>query len=314
LSKLTYGVIDSGNIGIYLAACASKYNLDVHMYSGDTAISELTVVSPLGDFTENSVKSYDSPLELPCCDVLFLNVNTLFELQLSPSTLKEVISPKGILVLFQKGVNEYPEFSLHPELIVLGGLVWLKPSKVGDDTVKHDFGSLIELGSYYHQQIQNEKILSDAAALVINSFSGSRIDFSFTADFSVKSWTRLALNLPYFMLSTLGNKYSQEVFSGDSRDDAFKIRGEVAQLAKKESVEINHIFIREMDKKLLCSPPSYPGLKQDFDSGSELCLNDIFGRLLDLATDGISVPAITSCYDRLIEMENRRRRTKSSES
>jgi ketopantoate reductase len=306
----TYGVIDSGNIGIYVAACAAHHDLDVHFFGGDETPSTLNVLSPLGDFSENKLAVCSKITDLPCCDVLFLNVNSLFERNYSAKVIEPLIQKNGILVLFQKGASQYLEFNLHSGLTVLGGLVWLKPSKISSNTVKHDFGSLIELGPYYSlEDVLSGKKQKKLEDYLLNPFLNSRINFSYVDNFSDKSWTRLAFNLPYFVFSVLENKFSQKVFLDKrSAKKARKLRQEVSLLAIQENVTLDENFIHEMDAKLLEAPDSYPGLKQDFDHGNELFLNDLFGMLLDVRDKySLKVEGITSSYKKLIELEKHRK-------
>ena len=179
--NIKYGIIDTGNIGPYIGACAIERGLDMHMFLGESLITEINVCSSEGDFVVSNPKIYVDIKAMPRCDVCFVNINTLLEMKVSMMELKNILSSNGILVLFQKGVNVYEVMDFYPEITVIGGLSWLKPSKTSSNTVQHDFGKLIEVG-FYNVNFNNEDLMKIKLNL-IKPFENSRIQFSFIENY-----------------------------------------------------------------------------------------------------------------------------------
>lgn len=306
---IKYGVIDTGNIGMYVGACAAHYGLETHLFLGAASISKLQIYSPLGDFLIDRPTVYTDIGQMPRCDILFLNINTLLELEVPLHQVSNYVNEGGVLVLFQKGVGQYLEFKQLSNVTILGGLGWLKPTKINENTLKHDFGDLIELGPYYFSEsIEKKEIFSKMDAFIVKPFSGSRLLFKFREDFFDQLWTRYVFNLPYFILSTLYDKYSQEIgedpFLAQQIGD---IRNELLMASQCAYAKVDMQTIMQMDLKLNQSPLSHPGLKQDFDSEKPLHLSDIFQEILTLSqVNCISVPLVQVSHQALSEMEKKR--------
>ncbi|MCD6048480.1 MAG: ketopantoate reductase [Gammaproteobacteria bacterium] len=304
---MKYGIIDDGNIGIYLTACLSAQQLDVHFYGGYSAITMIQVTSPLGDFSAEKFSNYQNLNEFPLCDVLFLNINTLLD-HFMLDQINRFVTSNGILVLFQKGVTFYEAILQQlPKCTILGALCWLKPTKTSPSTVKHDFGDTINLGVYNPKvNIINSDAQYQLETLLISPFSKSRIKFIHTDNFFHQLWTRYAFNMPYFILSVLYNKFSQEIFHDETLwQRAKEIRQEINQVACAHQIPIQQEQIEKMDLTLAAAPPSYPGLKLDYDNQLPLHLSDIFDGFLFMASSGrINIDQMQEAYKKLLSLED----------
>lgn len=297
-----YAVIDTGNIGAYITAVLADSGACVSAFLGEVAPRGLRIQSCYGDFSTTRFDAVSQVGDLPISDVVFLNVNTWVHFGLSKKVISHVLKSGAILILFQKGVNDYRVFSeWFPQVHILGGLCWLKPTRVSCGRIKHDFGHLIQIGDYLSSNAHPPNYVKQMLTAV--DFS-ERLGFEWIFHFWPCLWTRYVFNLPLFLLSVLENETSKALLENPgSLGIVNQLRREIIAVALAENISVDNAFISIMDQSILKGPASYPGLKQDYDAGRPLDLDDLLGGFFAKAQAlQVSVSRVREVYDRLLQL------------
>jgi len=281
--KLKYAVIGTGACGGVLGCRLLGAGCDVyflarseyaHLQSNGMEILDGTLSA--SKFPHVSV--YKSIGKMPKCDVILLAVKGYDNPTVSPQ-LRNILKPESIIVIFQNGLGIEKELArLYPDIRQILTVSWLKVTRLAPGSYRHDFGVLVQGIGYLGR---DDVYCSEPTSLeerVIEDFARAGLRLQFDTNFFSKQWTKLALNIPLFILTIKYNISSDQALTNEEYNSELALlRAEIQRIAMAYSISIDAELITQVDEQLRESEShTYPSMKVDYDNKKELELETIF--------------------------------------
>src|SRR3990167_6153585 len=152
----------------------------------------------------------------------------------------------------------------------------IKVSKLSSGSYKHEFGDLIYAMSYCGREDVYSCAPSSLEAMVVEGFVNAGLKLQFDKDFFQRQWTKLIVNIPYFILTIKYDVSSDQIYR-HHYEELNLLRAEIRQIAGVCSIAIDDEFIEDIDQQLgKAERPTYPSMKIDYDYGRKLEVESIF--------------------------------------
>lgn len=283
MTKLKYGVIGSGAIGGYYGAKLAKAGKDVHFlfHSDYKYVKEngLKIDSIGGNFSINPIKAYNSTLDMPKCDIVFVCLKSTNN-NLLKSLLPPLLSENTIVILIQNGLGLEADLQKEfPNLQIAGAMAFICSAKVGDGHISHMDQGSINIGSF---SCKDNLILD----VVKSDFTEAEVECNIV-DLEIARWRKLIWNIPFNGMAVVLNTTTDKLLKNiNTRKLIHTLMLEVIRGAnaigkgKFEIKESNADKMIEMTEKLV---PYAPSMKLDFDNKRELELEYIYNRPIEAA-------------------------------
>gem|GEM_PF-4155181 len=243
----------NGKHEVHLLARSNYAALKEH---GITLIeAETHQVYHIGNF-----EIHASNTNIPVCDIIFIAVRTNQLVEVA-SELSTIVHKNTKIILLQNGFNFEEEFSakMGQGTLIYSGTCWIKATKLGETQFRHDFGNNIKLGRYNSTETIDYEIkeLIDNIGLTADMVS----------DIKAVQLTKLALNIPFFLLATLtGCSVSEILSDSDLNQKREKLRNEIIQAAIMIKSSVDIAYVNEVLlslKKMEVVPPESRALFAD---------------------------------------------------
>ncbi len=270
----------------------------------------------LANIKSSQVSVQESITEMPKCDVILLTVKGYDNASILPN-LGAVLKPESIIIIFQNGLGIEKELArLYPNIRQIVTVSWIKATRLSPGIYRHDFGTLVDAIAYLGSSDTYSSEPDSLEKQVIVDFAKAGLNLQFSRDFFNKQWTKLALNIPLFIITIKCNISSKTALSDNVHSTKIAaLRGEIEQVARAYSIEIDTTFIAQVDQQLKDSEShTYPSMKVDFDSKKKLELETIFLPVIQMAgKKGVEILELVSEYEqvKVLAAENDSSRTLS---
>lgn len=238
-------ILGIGAIGCYIAASLAPID-DLELYllarSNYAALKNNGIVLTEENGAEISVKNFcieNSMNKLPKSDIIFICVQS----GQTGGLLKDLSAlchEHTIVITLQNGLDfESDIVQSVPNNTVYSGTCWIKVSKLSENHVLHDFGNLLKLGPV-------SKKAEDTATLV-DFFKKTNLKLELTDNVTSVQLTKLALNVPFFVLMAQEGKTIAEILIDQSLDEKrMALQQEIITASKAIHAPIDEPFINEI--------------------------------------------------------------------
>jgi 2-dehydropantoate 2-reductase len=317
-ARRSYAIIGTGAIGGFYGACLQRAGYEVHfLLNRDfNHVSQhgLIIESPDGDFTLPSVLAYNSPQEMPLCDVVIVALKTTNN-YLLPQILPQVLRDDGVVLVLQNGwgmEEEIAQTVASDRLI--GGICFTFNYKVKAGHLRHlDYG-LITLADYAPNYAATG--ISPKLCQLAADFSSAGVMIQLHEDLFLARWQKLICNIPFNGLSVVLNSTIKELITDVYvRTTIEELMAEIVVAAAAYNRHIPELFIQKRLKQTATMKDYQTSMKLDFEQGRSLEVEAIFGNPLRKAWQaGVQMPQVSMLYRQLkfFDAQNRLAITKSS--
>jgi 2-dehydropantoate 2-reductase len=299
-------ILGMGAIGSYVSAKLSLLK-DVELFllarSNFEEISADGIVLTEAEFSEKEPVIYNQfsvmrrMEEMPKCDVVIICVKS----SQTSSILEniETLCHTGTeIITLQNGLNFEDEIahSVPADNAVYSGTCWIKASVLSKNHVRHDFGTLIKLGQYSGKtsDISNIVTLFQTAGLVIE----------LTDNICAVQLTKLALNVPFFVLSAMTGKSVAEILFDPIVDKKRStLQSEIIQVSASIGSPVDEPFIEKIIVDLRAMQPVPPASRKGVMSRMKAELPQSSGALLRFFKNrGIALPQLNEAYNATLKL------------
>ena len=267
----------------------------------------LKVESPLGNVNLTEINAYNDPKKMPPCDLVVVALKTTSNSALR-TILPAVVKDDSVVLTLQNGLGCDDEIA---QIIgsenVLGGLCFLCSNKVAPGHIRHiDFG-LVTLGEYQRdgQPGGNTPRLEK----IVNLFRSARIPVKPIDDLHLARWKKLVWNIPFNGLSVVLNQLTDELMANhQTRALCLTLMQEVAEASAACARPIEPAFIDKMMSDTMKMKPYAPSMKLDFERGTPMELEAIYGNPIRAAkANGVAMPETMKLYRKLQSLQPNRK-------
>lgn len=296
-------VIGTGALGGFFGAKLCKAGFDVHflLRSDYDHVKKhgIKVKSRSGNIILDKVNCYNNPEDMPRGDLILIATKAF-----SNNELKHIVSPvlkdSGNVVLLQNGLGgeDYlADFIEHTH--IFGGLCILAASKDGPGLINHhDFGS-VTLGQYNPDGLPRE--ISKDLEQIVEVFEKAGIQATADTDLMLARWKKLAWNIPFCGLSVVLDADTKQIISNPN---SLFLAGEIIKDVAKSAAACGKVISPEFQQKMIDitidMSPYFPSMKQDYDAGKPMEIEEIFGNPLRMAQkSGYEAKCISMIYNEL---------------
>lgn len=298
-----FSIVGTGAVGGYYGGLLQRTGFDVHfLMRGDcdhVRKNGLVIESPNGNFDLPLVRAYDDPRDMPRCDVVVVALKTTANHALA-DILPHLVKDKGIVLTLQNGLGSEEEIS---EIVgadkVVGGLCFLCSNKVAPGHIHHlDYG-LITIGEY-RRDGQPGGTTPRLEKLAVHLKSAG-ISVGMVEDLALARWRKLVWNIPFNGLSVVRNELTNQLVKNPgTRALCERLMHEVAAAAKACARPIEPAFLEKMMADTEKMKPYAPSMKLDFDRGSQMEVESIYGHPVRAAKmAGVAMPETEKLYQQL---------------
>jgi 2-dehydropantoate 2-reductase len=315
-----YAILGTGALGGFYGARLQQAGAEVHylVHSDYEQIKThgLIVDSPDGNFTLPQVHVYQTPTDLPPCDVAIVALKTT-QNHLLPKLLPPALKPNGVALVLQNGLGIEAEAA---ELVgsdrVMGGLCFLCSNKVAPGHIRHVDYKQMTLGDFAagYQPCGITERLQQVAA----DFEQAGIPIELAEDLFISRWKKLIWNVPFNGLSVVLNATTDQMMADEfTRSLSEQLMQEVAAGAAatvrltdpNSDRAVPPQFIQTMLDYTTQMKPYRTSMKIDYDERRPLEVEAIFGNPLRMAKQaGLALPRVEVLYQQLkfLDAQNRR--------
>ena len=298
-----FSIVGTGAVGGYYGGLLQRAGFDVHFLMrgdcGHVRKNGLVIESPNGNFDLPFVRAYDDPRDMPRCDVVVVALKTTANHALA-DILPHLVKNDGIVLTLQNGIGSEEEIA---EIVgtdkVMGRLCFLCSNKVSPGHIHHlDYG-LITIGEY-RKDGQPGGITPRLEKLATHlRFAG--ISVGMVEDLALARWRKLVWNIPFNGLSVVRNELTNQLVRNPrTRALCERLMHEVATAAKACARPIEPAFLEKMMADTEKMKPYAPSMKLDFDRGSQMEVESIYGHPVRAARmAGVAMPETEKLYQQL---------------
>jgi 2-dehydropantoate 2-reductase len=305
-NKNNFSIVGTGAVGGYYGGLLQQAGFDVHFLLNrdfeHVQTNGLRIDSDGETLLLPSVQAYSNARDMPRCDVVLVTLKTT-----SNPILKEIlphlVKEDGVVLTLQNGLGIEEEIAgiVGPDR-VLGGLCFLCSNKVGPGHIHHlDYG-LITLGEY--RADGNAGGITPRIKRIAEQMETAGISIRTVEDLALARWKKLVWNIPFNGLSVVRNELTDQLIKNpESRKLCETLMQETAAAANACCRPIEPEFLEKMMSDTEKMQPYAPSMKLDFDRGSPMEIEAIYGNpLRDAEAAGIDMPETRKLYEQLLAL------------
>ena len=289
---LRYAIIGTGAIGTVIGLALLEAGHDVlFVAKSNFAMIESDGLSVIrqsdGRTVTHSVEVYDDIRKIPPCDVLVILTKATTNEHLTPH-LASVLKQDGCVLVLQNGIDYESAISgkIDSEKI-LGGVCYIKASKVSDAVVNHSGQTTVAIAPFLHKpgdEVTQARIHLNQIAI---DFQASGLNVTVSNDLNTIRWEKLIINIPFNGLSVCLGASNHELFANEMNYVRMKtVMLEVIEAAQACGAKISkEEFFHKLEKireKFLHDPDGCTSMKEDYDHGRPMELKAIFENAITL--------------------------------
>jgi 2-dehydropantoate 2-reductase len=301
-----FAIVGTGAVGGYYGGLLQRAGFDVHfLMRGDCSHvrqNGLVVESPNGNFELPHVHAYDDPRDMPRCNVVAVALKTTANHALA-GILPHLVKKDGMVLTLQNGLGSEDEIAgIVGEEGVVGGLCFLCSNKLVPGHIRHlDYG-LITIGEY--RKTGQPGGISPRLEQLASDLSTATIPVKAIEDLTLARWKKLVWNIPFNGLSVLLNELTNQlVRNPETRALCKMLMHEVAAAAAACARPIESAFIEKMMVDTEKMKPYATSMKLDFDRGSRMEIESIYGNPIRAAKAvGMAMPETEKIYQKLCSL------------
>lgn len=257
-------IIGGGQIGCYIAtqfAIKTKHEIFLLARSTYPAIKKngitVTDVEANTTYHTDRIMVCNDIDQLPQANLIILATKTSQNSALLSNLARLCLSGAPVVTL-QNGLDFEEEIAhsvQHHSLY--SGTCWIKVTTKEPSHIRHEFGKNIKLGCYSSEKLEVAIQPRDKVIKIIFEKAGLVIDL--VTNIKSVQLTKLALNIPFFILSAVYGNSISEILSNPSIDaQRKKLQAEIVHASSLLGSPVDIVFIEGMVTKLRKMPVTVP--------------------------------------------------------
>lgn len=275
-------ILGAGSIGCYVAAKFAKntaHELFLLARSTYTAIQQqgITVddVPSNASYHADRLTVFNDIKLIPPCDLIILTAKTSQNHEIL-SGVNHLFHSETQFITLQNGLDFEPEIlGVIGEKLIYSGTCWIKVTSIKPGHIRHDFGENIKVGPFSLTGKGNPQEIK-------NIFDEAGFDFDLAPNVLSVQLTKLALNVPFFVLvATTGNSPTEILANTTLDEKRIQLTNEIISSANACNVSIDVDFINQMVANLRKMPLSAPTDRQALSASMAKELPSSAGALIE---------------------------------
>ncbi|MCD6048479.1 MAG: 2-dehydropantoate 2-reductase [Gammaproteobacteria bacterium] len=297
-------ILGIGAIGSYVAAMFSKNTQhEVHLLAKSNFSllkSDGIIVEDIpegGTWKAHRFEVHQNIEEIPLCDIVILTVKVSQNVELLPYIYKLCHAETKIISL-QNGLNFEAEIqSALPQHALYSGTCWIKVSRLSSsNAIRHDFGKNIKLGRY----LLDERTvpLEEQDVLIKHLFESAQLECDLVDNIKSVQLTKLALNIPFFVLMAREGKTVAEILVDAATDqERQQLQQEIVEAAAKLGSPVDERYISQVIQNLRKMPVTVPASRENLSENMKKDLPFHVEPLISLmGASDIKMPMLEELY------------------
>ena len=290
-AKMRYGIIGVGAIGGYYGCKLAYSGQEVHFlsHSDYQFVKErgMQVDSCDGSFHLDHVNVYQTPEDMPQCDVVIVGLKTTNNHLLS-ELLPPLLHEHTVVVLIQNGIGvEADVQKMFPDVQLIAGLAFICSAKTEPGRVNHQCYGSINLGNY---SCKDERLFS----AILNDFTNAGIQAG-SVPYEEARWKKAVWNMPFNGMTVALNTRTDLLLKQPATRQLIRdLMMEVIEAAHHLGVTgLDEAFADKMIQMTDEMTPYSPSMKLDFDFHRPMEIYYLYTRPIQIAREaGFSMPKL----------------------
>jgi 2-dehydropantoate 2-reductase len=290
-AKMRYGIIGVGAIGGFYGSKLAYSGQDVHFlsHSDYQFVKErgMQVDSCDGSFHLDHVNVYQTPEDMPQCDVVIVGLKTTNNHLLS-ELLPPLLHERTVVVLIQNGIGvEADVQQMFPDVQLIAGLAFICSAKTEPGRVNHQCYGSINLGNY---SCKDERLFS----AILNDFTNAGIQAG-SVPYEEARWKKAVWNMPFNGMTVALNTRTDLLLKQPATRQLIRdLMMEVIEAAHHLGVTgLDEAFADKMIQMTDEMTPYSPSMKLDFDFHRPMEIYYLYTRPIQIAREaGFSMPKL----------------------
>ena len=290
-AKMRYGIIGVGAIGGYYGCKLAYSGQEVHFlsHSDYEFVKErgMQVDSCDGSFHLDHVNVYQTPEDMPQCDVVIVGLKTTNNHLLS-ELLPPLLHERTVVVLIQNGIGvEADVQKMFPDVQLIAGLAFICSAKTEPGRVNHQCYGSINLGNY---SCKDERLFS----AILNDFTNAGIQAG-SVPYEEARWKKAVWNMPFNGMTVALNTRTDLLLKQPATRQLIRdLMMEVIEAAHHLGVTgLDEAFADKMIQMTDEMTPYSPSMKLDFDFHRPMEIYYLYTRPIQIAREaGFSMPKL----------------------
>lgn len=288
---MRYGIIGVGAIGGFYGSKLAYSGQDVHFlsHSDYQFVKErgMQVDSCDGSFHLDHVNVYQTPEDMPQCDVVIVGLKTTNNHLLS-ELLPPLLHERTVVVLIQNGIGvEADVQQMFPDVQLIAGLAFICSAKTEPGRVNHQCYGSINLGNY---SCKDERLFS----AILNDFTNAGIQAG-SVPYEEARWKKAVWNMPFNGMTVALNTRTDLLLKQPATRQLIRdLMMEVIEAAHHLGVTgLDEAFADKMIQMTDEMTPYSPSMKLDFDFHRPMEIYYLYTRPIQIAREaGFSMPKL----------------------
>ena len=288
---MRYGIIGVGAIGGYYGCKLAYSGQEVHFlsHSDYEFVKErgMQVDSCDGSFHLDHVNVYQTPEDMPQCDVVIVGLKTTNNHLLS-ELLPPLLHEHTVVVLIQNGIGvEADVQQMFPDVQLIAGLAFICSAKTEPGRVNHQCYGSINLGNY---SCKDERLFS----AILNDFTNAGIQAG-SVPYEEARWKKAVWNMPFNGMTVALNTRTDLLLKQPATRQLIRdLMMEVIEAAHHLGVTgLDEAFADKMIQMTDEMTPYSPSMKLDFDFHRPMEIYYLYTRPIQIAREaGFSMPKL----------------------
>ncbi len=290
-AKMRYGIIGVGAIGGFYGCKLAYSGQDVHflLHSDYQFVKErgMQVDSCDGSFHLDHVNVYQTPEDMPQCDVVIVGLKTTNNHLLS-ELLPPLLHERTVVVLIQNGIGvEADVQQMFPDVQLIAGLAFICSAKTEPGRVNHQCYGSINLGNY---SCKDERLFS----AILDDFTNAGIQAG-SVPYEEARWKKAVWNMPFNGMTVALNTRTDLLLKQPATRQLIRdLMMEVIEAAHHLGVTgLDEAFADKMIQMTDEMTPYSPSMKLDFDFHRPMEIYYLYTRPIQIAREaGFSMPKL----------------------
>lgn len=240
-----------------------------------------------GSFHLDHVNVYQTPEDMPQCDVVIVGLKTTNNHLLS-ELLPPLLHERTVVVLIQNGIGvEADVQQMFPDVQLIAGLAFICSAKTEPGRVNHQCYGSINLGNY---SCKDERLFS----AILNDFTNAGIQAG-SVPYEEARWKKAVWNMPFNGMTVALNTRTDLLLKQPATRQLIRdLMMEVIEAAHHLGVTgLDEAFADKMIQMTDEMTPYSPSMKLDFDFHRPMEIYYLYTRPIQIAREaGFSMPKL----------------------
>jgi 2-dehydropantoate 2-reductase len=275
-SKPRIAILGTGALGCYYGARLVKAGNDVHFHARSNRAAlmarGLRIKTPTERIAIRKIQVHGSTADIGPCDLVIIALKATANDALK-TLLPPLLGPNTLVLTLQNGLGvEEPVAEICGPDHVIGAICYIGCMRTAPGVVQCTFPGLMTIGKF-------GKPAGERTHAVASLWRRAGVKCEAQDNLESQRWHKLVWNVPFNGLAIAAGGITTDIILADEglRTLARRLMEEVVEAAAKFGHEISRSFVDLQFERTSKMGPYKPSSLEDFESGRELELEEIWG-------------------------------------